>query len=244
MTSVSAYEALLEALDDRKRSADSFFGAAPDMLFDAPAPAAFDSFVVHRVEAPGDLSHPYSFDRIENPVSLDSEDCESESESSEELPRGKPRLTIKLPVTTTTTTTTTREIIDDETLDREIVATIAPRKQESSPRTIIDARKRPRVEPLVAPPPFPLDARSSEPLETLRSECDVAKRPSGYVGAYSPEARKARVELFLRKRARRVWTKKVKYDVRKNFADSRMRVKGRFVKKEDEDLLRDLVSIV
>ena len=35
-----------------------------------------------------------------------------------------------------------------------------------------------------------------------------------------------------------------KYDVRKNFADSRMRVKGRFVKKEDEDLLRELVSCV
>lgn len=35
----------------------------------------------------------------------------------------------------------------------------------------------------------------------------------------------------------------VKYDVRKNFADSRMRVKGRFVKKEDEELLRELMSI-
>ena len=66
----------------------------------------------------------------------------------------------------------------------------------------------------------------------------------GYVGAYSPEARKVRIAAFLKKRERRVWTKKVKYDVRKNFADSRMRVKGRFVKKEDEDLLRELVSCV
>jgi len=48
---------------------------------------------------------------------------------------------------------------------------------------------------------------------------------------------------FLEKRNRRVWTKKVKYDVRKNFADSRLRVKGRFVKKEDEELLRDLIGM-
>ena len=36
-----------------------------------------------------------------------------------------------------------------------------------------------------------------------------------------------RIEKFIEKRGRRVWTKKVKYDVRKNFADSRLRVKVR-----------------
>ena len=35
-----------------------------------------------------------------------------------------------------------------------------------------------------------------------------------------------------------------KYDVRKNFAETRLRVKGRFVKKEEEDLLKDLVGVV
>jgi hypothetical protein len=69
-------------------------------------------------------------------------------------------------------------------------------------------------------------------------------RPEGFVGAYSVAARRQRIQRFLEKRQRRVWTKKqVKYDVRKNFADSRMRVKGRFVKKEDEELLRDLMSL-
>eukprot|EP00428_Durinskia_dybowskii_P081986 CAMPEP_0170425514 /NCGR_PEP_ID=MMETSP0117_2-20130122/38148_1 /TAXON_ID=400756 /ORGANISM="Durinskia baltica, Strain CSIRO CS-38" /LENGTH=987 /DNA_ID=CAMNT_0010684487 /DNA_START=155 /DNA_END=3118 /DNA_ORIENTATION=+ len=57
----------------------------------------------------------------------------------------------------------------------------------------------------------------------------------GFVGIYSPEDRKQRILRFLEKRKRRMWTKKVKYDVRKNFADSRVRVKGRFVKKQDED---------
>lgn len=61
----------------------------------------------------------------------------------------------------------------------------------------------------------------------------------GQVGAYSPNSRRMRIEKFLQKRQHRVWKKRVKYDVRKNFADSRLRVKGRFVKKEDEELLRD-----
>ena len=69
------------------------------------------------------------------------------------------------------------------------------------------------------------------------------ERPDGWVGAYSPESRKVRIEKFLAKRHQRVWTKTVKYDVRKNFADSRLRVKGRFVKKEDEMLMRDLMSM-
>ena len=69
------------------------------------------------------------------------------------------------------------------------------------------------------------------------------ERPDGWVGAYSPESRKVRIDKFLSKRHKRVWTKTVKYDVRKNFADSRLRVKGRFVKKEDEVLMRDLMSL-
>ena len=39
------------------------------------------------------------------------------------------------------------------------------------------------------------------------------------------------------------WKKSVQYDVRKNFADTRLRVKGRFVKKEDEVLLKELVGL-
>lgn len=69
------------------------------------------------------------------------------------------------------------------------------------------------------------------------------ERPDGWIGAYSPESRKVRIERFLEKRNHRVWTKTVKYDVRKNFADSRLRVKGRFVKKEDELLMRELMSL-
>jgi len=67
--------------------------------------------------------------------------------------------------------------------------------------------------------------------------------PEGWVGAYSPDSRQLRIDRFMEKRNHRVWVKKVKYDVRKNFADSRLRVKGRFVKKEDEMLMRELMSL-
>lgn len=72
----------------------------------------------------------------------------------------------------------------------------------------------------------------------LNPNADGSLNQEGFIGAYSPESRRQRIQKFLEKRSRRVWTKKVKYDVRKNFADSRLRVKGRFVKKEDEEVLR------
>jgi hypothetical protein len=64
-----------------------------------------------------------------------------------------------------------------------------------------------------------------------------------FIGVYSPEERRKRIDRYLEKRRRRVWTKKVDYDVRKNFADSRLRVKGRFVKKEDEEVLIQMLSL-
>mmetsp|Transcript_20143 Transcript_20143/g.26080 ORF Transcript_20143/g.26080 Transcript_20143/m.26080 type:complete len:176 (+) Transcript_20143:172-699(+) len=88
----------------------------------------------------------------------------------------------------------------------------------------------------------PSSASSSE-FSKKQDIVTSAEKKEGWVGAYSPESRKLRIERFLRSRQKRVWTKKVKYDVRKNFADSRLRVKGRFVKKEDEMLMRDLMSI-
>lgn len=78
-----------------------------------------------------------------------------------------------------------------------------------------------------------------------RSAPAVRRSDSGgvRVGAYSPESRRQVINRFLEKRRSRIWKKRIKYDVRKNFADSRMRVKGRFVKKEDEVLMRELMSL-
>jgi len=82
----------------------------------------------------------------------------------------------------------------------------------------------------------PIAAPSIPAVEELRKEFR-----EGQIGAYSPESRQRRIDRFLEKRPLRVWKKRVTYNVRKDFADTRLRVKGRFVKKEDEGMLRDLM---
>ena len=57
----------------------------------------------------------------------------------------------------------------------------------------------------------------------------------GRIGIYLPEARVARIARFHAKRSNRIWRKRIKYDCRKKLADSRPRIKGRFVKRSDMD---------
>ncbi len=55
----------------------------------------------------------------------------------------------------------------------------------------------------------------------------------GRIGIYLPEDRRSRIAKFHSKRMVRTWRKKIKYDCRKKLADSRPRIKGRFVKRSD-----------
>lgn len=96
--------------------------------------------------------------------------------------------------------------------------------------------------PIGIPGASPSASGASRTFGTNVDSKDKSGQKQSFVGAYSPDSRRKRIEKFLDKRQKRVWRKEVKYDVRKNFADSRLRVKGRFVKKEDEQLLRELLS--
>ena len=69
-------------------------------------------------------------------------------------------------------------------------------------------------------------------LAALRNQQPPKPKPikrEGWVGDYSREERAALIRRFLAKRQRRIWAKKVRYDIRKDLATTRARVKGRFV---------------
>lgn len=52
------------------------------------------------------------------------------------------------------------------------------------------------------------------------------------IGPISAEERRKKIARFLEKRRKRTWGKKIFYDCRKRVADHRLRVKGRFVTKQ------------
>ena len=57
---------------------------------------------------------------------------------------------------------------------------------------------------------------------------------NGRIGIYTKKERIEIIERFREKRRRRVWKKKIRYHCRKNLADKRIRIKGRFVKKIED----------
>ena len=67
-------------------------------------------------------------------------------------------------------------------------------------------------------------------IPTLRFMVQVYNK-NGRIGIYTPGERAAIIARFNSKRKRRVWNKKIRYNCRKNLADRRLRVKGRFVKR-------------
>lgn len=59
---------------------------------------------------------------------------------------------------------------------------------------------------------------------------------NGRIGIYTREERDAIISRFHEKRKKRVWIKKIRYHCRKNLADNRIRIKGRFVRHIETDI--------
>jgi hypothetical protein len=53
------------------------------------------------------------------------------------------------------------------------------------------------------------------------------------IGKLNLNERYLKIKRFKEKKQRRIWTKKIFYDCRKQVADKRVRIKGRFICKED-----------
>jgi hypothetical protein len=57
----------------------------------------------------------------------------------------------------------------------------------------------------------------------------------GRIGIYTPQQRLVIMNRYRVKRTNRQWKKVVRYDCRKNLADTRLRIKGRFVRRDSEE---------
>lgn len=63
------------------------------------------------------------------------------------------------------------------------------------------------------------------------------------IGTITAMERREKVQRYLLKRKNRIWSKKVSYDCRKRVADSRLRIKGRFItRKQASKILEQDVS--
>jgi len=66
--------------------------------------------------------------------------------------------------------------------------------------------------------------------------------PNSMVGTITLEERRKKISKYLEKRKRRTFCKRISYECRKRVADKRLRVKGRFVTKEQASQFNDMNS--
>eukprot|EP00357_Protocruzia_adherens_P006401 CAMPEP_0115019200 /NCGR_PEP_ID=MMETSP0216-20121206/29291_1 /TAXON_ID=223996 /ORGANISM="Protocruzia adherens, Strain Boccale" /LENGTH=490 /DNA_ID=CAMNT_0002390603 /DNA_START=156 /DNA_END=1628 /DNA_ORIENTATION=+ len=73
------------------------------------------------------------------------------------------------------------------------------------------------------------DSKKGKVAGSEGAALDDSKRK---IGTLTVEERRIKIKRYLEKRKRRTWCKKITYDCRKRVADNRLRIKGRFVTRE------------
>lgn len=122
------------------------------------------------------------------------------------------------------------ENLDTESATPELAPSVGPKP---APATLSSVHSAPStMEPSAAVVAVTCSSLTSSSVAALSLEL---LNKDGRIGIYLPEARRARIARFHAKRSRRIWRKRIKYDCRKKLADSRPRIKGRFVKRSDMD---------
>lgn len=86
---------------------------------------------------------------------------------------------------------------------------------------------------------FPKEPTIPDRKPVLPSKSTSFAKVNRKVGTISSEERKEKVRKYLEKRKRRIFKKRISYACRKRVADSRVRVKGRFITKEQASTLVD-----
>ena len=81
------------------------------------------------------------------------------------------------------------------------------------------------------------------PKDMLLSNNPIFSSAEQKVGVLTVEERKMKIEKYLKKKRKRTWNRKINYYCRKQVADKRLRLKGRFMKKPKQDSFSELDRI-
>ncbi|CAL9045511.1 unnamed protein product, partial [Musa banksii] len=79
----------------------------------------------------------------------------------------------------------------------------------------------------------PMAGSGCSPTPLAATDISAMDDSSFKVGRLSVEERKEKIDRYMKKRAERNFSKKIKYACRKTLADSRPRVRGRFAKNDE-----------